>query len=128
MNNKQIGTYLHQLLNHSTMVRNYAEFFTLATPDKNVKHICKQLDSNIYTLLNKLCAALGKKELQNFADRKIINSTRMLNLMRINELCSRLNDESIEIVANSLEEQLKPVLDAEFNANQKTIEYERTDL
>jgi hypothetical protein len=44
--------------------------------------------------------------------------------MRINELVSRLNEESIAIVADSLEQQLKPVLDAEFNANQKTIEYE----
>lgn len=123
MNNKQIGTYLHQLLNHSTMIRNYAEYFVLATPDKNIKHICKQLDSNIYTLLNKLCAAIGRKELQDFADRKIIGSQRMLDLMEINELVSRLNDESIAIVCSSLKEQLQPILDAEFNQNQKTIEY-----
>jgi hypothetical protein len=127
MNNKKqitpIGKYLHQLFNHSIMIRNYAEYFTLAIKDKNIAHICRQLDSNIYTLLVKLTIAIGRKELHDFVDRKIINSPRMLNLMRINEMCSRLNDESIEIVANSLEQQLQPILDAEFNQNQKTIKY-----
>lgn len=121
---KNVGQYLHQLLNHATMIRNYAEWFTAATNDKRIMMICRNLDNEITIGLSKLCGAISKKDLTEFADRKIINSTRMADLMRINELCSRLNDESIEIVANSLEEQLKPVLDAEFNANQTTIEYE----
>jgi len=126
MSNKQqteLGKYLHQLLNHSVMIRNYSEWFSLAIKDKNIAHICRQLDSNIIVGLNKLCSAIGRKELQDFTDRKIVNSPRMLSMMRINEICSKFDDNSIESLANQLEQQLQPILDAEFNQNQKTIEY-----
>jgi hypothetical protein len=110
MKNKEIGIYLHQLLNH-------------ATKNKNIAHICRQMGSNILVGLNKLCVAIGQKVVKHFADRKIIESQRLLDLMRINELVSRLNEESISIVADSLEQQLNPILDAEFNDKQKKIEY-----
>ena len=81
------------------------------------------MGSNILVGLNKLCIAICQKVVQLFADRKTIESQRLLDLMRINELVSRLNEESIAIVADSLEQQLKPILDAEFNEQQKVIEY-----
>ena len=37
----------------------------------------------------------------------------LLDLMEIMELCSRLNEESISIVAENLRVQLKPILDEE---------------
>jgi len=112
-NQKLIGSYLHQLLNHAAMLRNYAEYFSQATNDKNIKHITKQMDSNIIVGIEKLCKAIGSKELQAFTERKIVESPRMLNLMRIMEKCSRLNEESIEAVADSLDAQLDPILEEE---------------
>jgi len=112
-NQKLIGSYLHQLLNHAAMLRNYAEYFSQATNDKNIRHITKQMDSNIIVGIEKLCAAIGNKELKSFADRKIVESQRMLDLMEIMELCSRLNEESISIVAENLRVQLKPILEEE---------------
>jgi len=110
---KSLGSNLHQLLNHAIMFRNYASFFGEQINDKNIKYILSQADSNMITTIIKLCKALHNEELLQFVNRKIVNSQRMTDLMEIMELCSRLNEESISIVAENLRVQLKPILEEE---------------
>jgi hypothetical protein len=117
---KSLGSNLHQLLNHAAMFRNYASFFGEQINDKNIKYILSQADSNMITTITKLCKALHNEELLQFANRKIVNSQRMLDLMEITEMCSRLNEESIAIVAESLRLQLKPILEEENKLMNKT--------
>ena len=113
VNQKLIGSYLHQLLNHAAILRNYSEYFSQATNDKNIKHITNQMDSNIVVGIEKLCVAIGNKDLKAFTERKIVESSRLLDLMRINQVVSRLDEKSIALVADQLEQQLNPILEQE---------------
>jgi hypothetical protein len=117
---KELGAILHQQMNTIAIFQRYCEFWRMQVPDKNLANIFRQGENAMIRTVDALCVALKKPDLKKFSESKINQTDRITDLMRILEVVSRLDEKSIELVADQLEAQITPVLENE-NEEIKTI-------
>lgn len=122
---KSLGAMLHILIVNHAKNKIVSQHFMDSINDLNIKRILNKINNDNERSLNDLCKAIGQKELLDYVQREINNEDRIVYLLQNDEQVNRFSTESLILHVESIEKEIMPNL-IEPNANQKTIEYERS--